>query len=249
MTLFSVRQLSVNKQQKTLLAIDNLNIAKNKLTAIIGANGAGKSTLLHALMGCQVGAVGEIRCLDKPIKTLSKQGKIAWVGQHESFNLPLTVMAYVLLGKVPTLGLYGGARACDKAQALALLKQFCLDGLVDKRIETLSGGEKQRLAIVRALMQDSEILLLDEPSNHLDIKYERLLFEVLRQLIVSGKSIVVVLHSLTHAYHYADEIIALKQGRVLACGDKNTVMSDDVLYKLYDTDIYRYDSPMGTVFV
>lgn len=249
--LFTIKNLNVNSAKKTLLNIDNLTLPTQQFVALIGANGAGKSTLLHSLLGsvqnCQIS--GEIFCQNQPVAQSIKQGKIAWVGQHEQFNLPLTVLEYALLGTTPKLLWYQTANNHDVEQAIQFLQQFELQDLAKKRIQSLSGGEKQRLAIVRALMQNTKILLLDEPSNHLDIKHERLLFAYLQNLVkTQQKSVIVVLHNLSHAYQYADHVVALHQGKVLAQGEPDNVMTNDNLQTMYQTKIHRYHSEHGVFF-
>lgn len=250
--LFEVENLTVKARQRTLLDVPKLTLPTNKLVALIGANGAGKSTLLHALLGqiMMVNLTGKMSCLGKSVDDMVRQGKIAWVGQHEQFELPLTVLDYALLGVVPQLLWYQKPSENDIQLAKDFLGQFDLLHLIDKRINSLSGGEKQRLAIVRALMQNTDVLLLDEPSNHLDIKHERLLFSYLRHLVDDKqKSIVVVLHSLTNAHRFADEIIAVHQGQILAQGTPDDVMTDTNLQTLYDAKVARHETDDGVVFV
>lgn len=254
--LFTIKNLTVKHRQKTLVHIDALNIAQHKLTAIIGANGAGKSTLLHSLLGKAVGLsiTGEIIYQQRPISEQVAQGRLAWVGQHERFGLPLTVMDYALLGTQPSLAWHQSPNASHKKHACQLLEHFDLLGLKDKRIGSLSGGEKQRLAIVRALMQQTEILLFDEPTNHLDIRHERALFVYLKELVkTQNKSIVVVLHSLTHAYRHADEVIAMQHnagvGTVIAQGTPQTVMTAERLSQMYQAPIKVIDTEDGRVFL
>lgn len=249
-SLFVINDLTVKTAQKTLLAIPNLVIPKGKLVSLIGANGAGKSTLLNTLLGQAENASlnGQILCQNKPIEQIIKQGKIALVGQHERFELPLTVLEYALLGTTPNLAWYQRPNQADSDRAMAFLGDFELAGFAKKRITGLSGGERQRLAIVRALMQNTEIILMDEPTNHLDIKHERALFAYLRRLVKQEhKSLVVVLHNLTYAYRHSDEVIALKQGELVAQGTPETVMNETVLSVLYDTPIKRYETDDGVV--
>lgn len=248
---FKIHELSIKSRQKTLLNIANLTIPQGKFTAIIGANGAGKSTLLHALLGvvngCQI--QGQIQCLGKPCQIQVAQAKVAWVGQHERFDLPITALEYAQLGTFGQKTKHANHQN-SPAQAQTLLSQFELESLIHTRIDRLSGGEKQRLAMVRALMQNTDIILLDEPTNHLDIKHINQLFGYLRHLVDDKqKTIVVVLHSLTHAHRYGDDIIALHDGRVFAQGTNDTVLTQDNLTALYGTPIYRYDTPQGAVFV
>lgn len=249
--LFTIKQLTVTTAKKTLLQIDELSLPSQQFIALIGANGAGKSTLLHSLLGtvqnCQI--QGEIFCQNQTIQAQIQQGKIAWVGQHEQFNLPLTVIEYALLGTTPKLLWYQTSNRIDHKKAMQYLQRFELEHLAEKRIQKLSGGEKQRLAIVRALMQNTDILLLDEPGNHLDIKHERLLFAYLKDLVSQQqKSLIVVLHNLSHAYQYSNHIIALNQGKILTQGEPHIVMTDENLAQMYQTKIYRHQTEQGILF-
>lgn len=251
-TLFSINKLNVSCGKKCLLAIAELNLPSQQLVALIGANGAGKSTLLKALLGQNQGLQcdGNITCAGKPNTDLVRYGKVAWVGQHERFEIPLTTMDYALLGTVPALQWYQTPTSEHKSKAQSLLADFDLLPLAQARVQTLSGGEKQRLAMVRALMQDTDVLLLDEPTNHLDIKHQRLLLNYLQQLVKhQHKSIIVVLHNLTHAYQYADSIVALHQGKLVAQGTPATVMTETRLSQMYQVAIKKCPTSVGCVFI
>ena len=161
--LFHISGLKVAFGQRVVLDIADLHIPNHAITAIIGPNGAGKSTLLKALIGLYPSR--ELRCLNEDAAQVLKQGKIAWVGQHEVFATPLTLLEYVLLGRYPHLGWLSRPSARDITYAETLLAEFELAAFANKRLQALSGGEKQRAALVRALLQDTQILLLDEPNN------------------------------------------------------------------------------------
>lgn len=267
--LFDITSLRVQYKKKQLLAIEKLMMPSQQVIAIIGANGAGKSTLIHALLGhvsgCKV--TGDILCQGMAVHEMLKAGKIAWVGQHERFEVPLKVQDYALLGTMPNMAWYQQ----PNQQTIEIVRQYLADfdliGLSDMRIQTLSGGEKQRMAMVRALMQETEVLLLDEPTNHLDVKYQRKLFQYLRSLVHNKtqeekitpaqqsinqpiqKSIVMVLHSLTDAYKYADYVVAMAQGKLLAKGTPKDVMTADNLRTMYGVEIKAYDTEDGKVFI
>lgn len=177
-------------------------------------------------------------------------GNIAWVGQHERFELPLDVLEYALLGVSPQLRWYQTANSQQVLKAQDLLHSFELSHLQHRRVQTLSGGEQQRLAVVRALMQQTQVLMLDEPTNHLDIRHQRFLLNYLRQLVLEQqKTILVVLHDLTHAYRYSDEVLLMNEGQVIAQGSPQQVMTREQLSTIYNTDIETYDTQSGRLFV
>ena len=261
--LFTLEQVRIASAHKTLVEVTHLTIPRHRLVTFIGPNGAGKSTLLHAMLNQNIGAglsvSGSITAtvptdtglaIVTPSEQLIRQGKIAWVGQHERFELPLTVLEYALLGVSPMLSWYNQPSYNHLQNAYALLDDFELAPLKRSRVQSLSGGEKQRLAIVRALMQDTDILMFDEPTNHLDIRHQRFLLEYLQQLVRERqKSILVVLHDLTHGYRYSDEVVLMNQGQIVAQGAANEIMTNEQLSPVYQTDILSYDTPGGRVFM
>ena len=252
--LLSIKDIQVAHGTKILLNIDTLTLPKQKLIAFIGPNGAGKSTLLHAILGQHTGTGlktnGQITMQGQPLTEILNRGHIAWVGQHERFELPLTVLDYALLGVSPNLAWYKRPNAEHVSQAMRLLHDFELSAFINARVQTLSGGEKQRLAIVRALMQDTKIMMFDEPTNHLDIRHQRFLLQYLQKLVHHrGKSILVVLHDLTHAHRYTDGVVLLNKGRIVAQGVPDAVMTSRQLSEVYHVDIKAHHTEDGLVFV
>ena len=252
--LLSMQNIHISHGHKTLLKIDKLTVPSQKLVAFIGPNGAGKSTLLHTVLGQQTGVAlktnGHITIGGQSINTVIQDGHIAWVGQHERFELPLTVLDYALLGVSPSLAWYQRPNRYHIKRAQTLLQDFELSSLSSARVQTLSGGEKQRLAIVRALMQDTKIMMFDEPTNHLDIRHQRFLLHYLHNLVhQQRKSILVVLHDLTHAHRYTDEVVLLNGGQVIAQGTPTEVMTRQRLSAAYDVDIKAHQTEDGLVFV
>ena len=249
-----MQDIHISHGHKTLLTIDKLTVPSQKLVAFIGPNGAGKSTLLHTVLGQHTGTAlktdGHITIYGQPISEVMNHGHIAWVGQHERFELPLTVLDYALLGVSPNLAWYQRPNSHHVERAQNLLQDFELLSLVSARVQTLSGGEKQRLAIVRALMQDTDIMMFDEPTNHLDIRHQRFLLKYLHNLVrQQRKSIVVVLHDLTHAHRYTDEVVLLNGGRVIAQGTPNQVMTSEQLSDVYNVNIKAHQTEDGLVFI
>lgn len=233
-TLFSIRHLAVTPRHQCILNVPELDLPVNTHIAIIGPNGAGKSTLLRALLGLYGGEA--IRLHNECVSSQVKQGKIAWVGQHGQYDLPLSVTEYVQLGCDNHAFWSKAPKSLSRIQHL--LQEFDLGHLAHRRISHLSGGEQQRANIVRALLQDAPVLLLDEPCNHLDIRHQHRLMHYLKQEHAAF-SVVMVLHDLTMAAHYADFIVLMNQGQIVATGDADTVMQESLLSEVYQWPIRR----------
>ena len=236
--VFRIRNLSVRIKGKTLLEIDALDIPAGS-TAVIGPNGAGKSTLLRALIG-QVGQ-GEITLLGEAAAPQIRAGKAAWVGQHGRYNMPMTVREYIALAAFVQKGRLNHEWA-DK-----LLNYFDLAALAEKRIGRLSGGEQQRANIIRALLQNAPVLLLDEPCNHLDIRHQHRLMQYLVRH-KSRASSVMVLHDLNLAARYAEHIVLMDKGKIIAAGNAAAVMRPDLLEAVYGWPIRRCQDEEGIYF-
>ena len=236
--VFRIRNLSVRIKGKTLLEIDALDIPAGS-TAVIGPNGAGKSTLLRALIG-QAGQ-GEITLLDEAAAPQIRAGKAAWVGQHGRYNMPMTVREYIALAAFVQKG------RLNHEWADELLNYFDLAALAEKRIGRLSGGEQQRANIIRALLQNARVLLLDEPCNHLDIRHQHRLMQYLVRH-KSRASSVMVLHDLNLAARYAEHIVLMDKGKIIAAGNAAAVMRPDLLEAVYGWPIRRCQDEEGIYF-
>ena len=236
--VFRIRNLSVCIKGKTLLEIGALDIPAGS-TAVIGPNGAGKSTLLRALIG-QAGQ-GEITLLGEAAAPQIRTGKAAWVGQHGRYNMPMTVREYIALAAFVQKG------RLNHEWADELLNYFDLAALAEKRIGRLSGGEQQRANIIRALLQNAPVLLLDEPCNHLDIRHQHRLMQYLVRH-KSRASSVMVLHDLNLAARYAEHIVLMDKGKIIAAGNAAAVMRPDLLEAVYGWPIRRCQDEEGIYF-
>lgn len=232
--LFTIRDLRVAPRGQCILDVPALTLPKRGHTAIIGPNGAGKSTLLRALLGSYG---GEIHFLNQEIKQAVAARRLAWVGQHGQFAIPLTVAEYVQLGEQSSRFAWFPKAQSLTPQALALLKLFDLQPFLTHRIAHLSGGEQQRANIVRALLQNAPALLLDEPLNHLDIRYQQRLMQYLNRQQTAFNA-VIVLHDLEMAANYAAHVVILSRGKVVAAGAPSEVMTDDILSEVYQWPIH-----------
>lgn len=229
----------------------DLEIPTGGITALIGPNGAGKSTLLTMigrLLGMDSGTI-EIAGYDiarTPSRDLAKIVSI--LRQENHFITRLTVRQLVGFGRFP----YSQGRLNRQDEEIISRSIDFLDlvGLENRYLDELSGGQRQRAYVAMVLCQDTEHVLLDEPLNNLDmrnsVRMMRLLHRAAREL---GRTIIIVLHDINFAGHYADHLCAVKDGRVVEVGPPATIMTDEVLTRVFDTPVRVIDGPNGALAV
>jgi iron complex transport system ATP-binding protein len=192
-------------------------------TAIVGPNGAGKSTLLRAMAGLLPVAGGEVLLDGRPLgawRANERARRIAWLAQQGEAPAELTVRDVVLLGRLPHTGFFSAPRAADhEAAGRAMVATECA-AWMDRRLDALSGGERQRVLLARALAVEAPVLLLDEPTTHLDPPHQVALVRLLRRLGAVGRTVASVLHDLPLAL-LADRLVVVAGGRVLAEGARD----------------------------
>lgn len=223
--------IQVMADSKPLFQCRQLTIPANRVTAVIGANGSGKTTLLRAIAGFHG------RCHGRLFGQALGSRQAAWVGQHEGNDSPLAVRDYVMLGRRPHLGWFRRPSDVDREAVQLALRTLELEPLAHSRLHTLSGGERQRAAIARAMAQATPVVLLDEPTNHLDIRHQHLLMRSLSRLAMTGRTVVSVLHDLDLAANYAQWLILVDGGRILAQGTPRQVLRDELLSTAYHWQI------------
>ncbi len=212
--IIDIHQLTVNYEKTSALWDINVSIPKGSLVGIIGPNGAGKSTLLKALLGLVKPLSGNVHFFGKPFNKIKE--KIAYVPQKGSidWDFPITVFDVVLMGRFVKLrGLKWYTKA-DKQAARRMLDCLEMGDLSDRQISALSGGQQQRLFIARALLQEADILLLDEPFAAVDKATEDIIIRLLKKLREEGKTILVVHHDLNTAPHHFDQALLLNTSLV-----------------------------------
>jgi iron complex transport system ATP-binding protein len=236
---------------EVLKGID-ISIGKGKILGLLGANGAGKSTLLKILCGIlnlKSGRVfyksGEIRKIDK--RELAK--KIAYVPQNSTFGFPFTVAEVVLMGRAPYIGRFEFEREGDLKAAFNAMETVGVAHLQDRLVTEISGGEKQLTSLARALAQEPEIMILDEPATFLDIKHKTEVMKLLNRLKEERNiSVIAATHDIFSALFYFDRIIMLKDGRVFAEGITEEMLKEETITAVYgiEVSVRRED---GKVFI
>jgi len=212
----------------------SLGCARGIITAVVGPNGSGKSTLVRALLRRVPLARGAITVDRTPVAELAPRAlarRVAFVTQREETAFSRTVRDYIALARFPH-GDAGGATA-QRAIASAV-ESAAVGALLDRTIDTLSGGEWQRVRIARALAQQGDALVLDEPTSFLDVAHEMQVFELLAQIAGSGVAVLLVSHQLNLVARFAAHIVLLHHGRVAVAGTPSDIMRGDILERVYE---------------
>lgn len=214
----------------------SVDIPAGAVAAILGPNGGGKTTLLHILLGLLTPLAGTIRVEGKPPSAYSRRELsqiIGLVPQNEHIPFDFSLLDYVLLGRAPHLGALDQPGPDDLRHALKALETAGLLDLQTRSVTTLSGGERQLAMIARALAQSPRILLLDEPTSHLDLGNRRAVQNVLQKLAVAGVTIVFSTHDPNLVTTMADYVMLLRRGELLAAGSAETVLTEALLSRTY----------------
>lgn len=224
---------------KPIIEDVSLQIEKGKITSFIGPNGAGKSTLVSMISRLIAKDSGDITLDGKNIthvKSNDLAKKVSILKQSNSVNLKLTIRELVSFGRFP----YSQGRLTDEDwqkvdEAISYME---LEDIQHKYLDELSGGQRQRAHIAMVIAQDTEYILLDEPLNNLDMRHSVQIMKTLRRLVDEmGKTVLIVIHDINFASCYSDNIVALKDGKIIKQGRACDVIDECVLKDLYDMDI------------
>ena len=234
--MLKIHNLSASYREHRVLHDVSFDVNNGEVLALIGPNGAGKSTILRAASGV-IASTGNIRTNGDDFHKLTpiqRARYIAVVPQAISLPPAFTVWETVLMGRTPYLGFLGHASSLDDELARNALSRVNALALSDRRVGELSGGEAQRVLLARALCQSTPILLLDEPTAHLDLQYQVSLLELIRELAhKENLAVLVALHDLNLAAHFADRVALLVGGHLKAIGSPREVLTADLISDAY----------------
>lgn len=236
--MVEARHISVIRGEKTLLDDVSYRPEASRISVILGPNGAGKSTLLGALAGLIAPSIGEIWLDDIPLTQLDRGARARAIGflpQNADIHWDLPVRDLVMLGRYPYSG--HSSKAQDHAAAQAAMAAAMVAEFADRRISTLSGGERARALMARAWAGEPRWLLADEPLNGLDLRHQLQLLARMRAMADGSAGIVMVLHDLTLAAQIADHILLLHAGRIFAEGAPRDVLTPENIQAVYGVTV------------
>jgi len=215
----------------------SLELKEGEILAVLGPNASGKTTLLKNLAGLLTPSSGRVTFGDREAAAIPHQErarKIAYVPQSEETFLDFSAEQIVLMGRAPYLGAWGFETPEDRAKAREAMERTFTWDLRERALDELSGGERQRVILARALAQEARILLLDEPTSHLDVRYQKEILDICAALNAEqGLSIVMTLHDLNLAALYAHRLVLLRDGRIFRSGKPGEVLTAEAIQDVF----------------
>ena len=252
MAMIELRQLSKAYGAVTALSNLDLSVPEGCLYGLLGPNGAGKSTVVRAANRGVELAEGKIVLEEDILASLSQRDlarRVASVAQEVQVPFSFTVGEMVLMGRAPYQGLLGFDSSSDVTGALHALSKMGIADLADRRMNELSGGERQLVLIARALNQSPDWLLLDEPTAFLDLQHRIDVLKVVREFTREGGGALVVSHDLALAARVCDRLLVLAEGRVVASGPPAEVLTSTVLERAFGLAVRVVEGPDGLPLV
>ena len=227
----------------------NLEVSKGEMLCLLGANGCGKTTLLHCVSGALKLKSGKVKLDGRDIASMKASQiarKVGFVFQEHSAPFPYPVIDVVCMGRAPHLSMFSAPSREDRRIAEESLEKVGMLHLRDKPYTKISGGERQLVLIARTIAQQPEVILLDEPTSHLDFKNQTLILRMISRLAKQGLSIMMSSHLPNHALLFSSKVALLCGGGILATGNPDDVITEESLREVYGIDVRIFKGRDGT---
>lgn len=252
--MLSIQNVSIGYGTRPdILKNISFEVKASEILALIGPNGSGKTTLMRGITGLLPLRTGSIHFQTRDLSILSPRERaklISVVPQAAALPPGYTVYETVAHGRTPYLNWYGKLSSDDKTIIEQAIQITGLKSLAEKEVSSLSGGEQQRVILARALTQNAPVMILDEPTNSLDLHYQVSLLQLEREICQKNKlTIIVILHDLNLAARFADRIAILHNGQIVKCGTPAKVLHEDLLSEIYKTPIRILNDPREGLIV
>lgn len=238
--MLEVKSLAFSYGNRPIFENVSFSLNKGEIMCILGPNGAGKSTLIKCIAGILKPDNGSVFIQGKDTVSLGVRGiarNIGYVPQQNEVVFPFTVLDFVVMGRAPHLSMFASPGAEDIKLAKESLAMVGISDLAERPVAKLSGGQSQMVLIARALVQKPALLLLDEPTSHLDFGNQILVLETVQKLASLGMSIVMNTHMPDHAFLLGDRAAALSGGRLVAVGKVETVVTSKMMSSVYGVNV------------
>lgn len=239
--VLSARRVGFRYGDREVLRDVDIDLFPGEVTILLGPNGSGKSTLIRVLSGVLPPSVGTVRLCGRPPRSLPRREMarlLSAVGQDPPVDFPMTVAAFVALGRFPHQGFFGGTSAEDREQVARALEMTGLTPLRTRALSEISAGERQRACVARAIAQGARVMLLDEPTAFLDIRHRVAFYEVVTRLTETcGVAALVASHDLSLCAEYGERIVLLSDGTVAATGRPEEVLTPENVRAAYGVEV------------
>lgn len=249
--VYEVRNISFSYPGYAKKVLDgaSLMLRRGEVLCILGPNGAGKTTLLNCMAGLLTPDSGEIILCGKPLSGMKEKEIASLAGLVPQLHNPVfdySVRDFVLMGRAPHTGLFSHPSEEEEKQVSDVLESMGLAHLADKSYLDISGGERQQLLIARAIVQEPEVVLFDEPTAHLDYGNQHRVLKRVKQMAVEGYSVVITTHNPDHALLLADKAAIVRRDGTVTQGDSSEILTEQMLSEVYGMDIMiRYIEELG----
>jgi iron complex transport system ATP-binding protein len=247
-----IENVGFSYRKRKILKNISFWVNQGQICGLLGPNGSGKTTLLKCMNGILRHDTGDISIHDRQLADLSREEIAKWIAvvpQELKVVFAFTVAQIVLMGGSGRFGISGIPKTQDRQQANAVLEELGIGHLGHRRYNELSGGEKQMVLIARALFQEADILLLDEPISHLDFKRQHMIMELIKRITRDRNlAILITLHDPNIAGRYCDRLIMLNKGRILHQGARDSIFHAKSLESIYGMRIRIEHTAIGTPF-
>jgi len=246
--MLTTEKLTVSYGDNVIIPELDLRIKRGKITALIGPNGCGKSTLLKALARINKAKNGRVLLHGKPLKEYQDKllaQKISLLPQVLLSPEGISVRQLVEYGRSPYLSHWGKLNEVDHQAVDRAMLDTKVDALSERPLDSLSGGQRQRAWIAMVLAQDADIVMLDEPTTYLDLSHQIELMKLMQEMNKKGKTLIVVLHDLNQACRYCDELVVLKEGKLICQGSPDEVFTQTLLKQVFSLDAHIMADPIA----
>lgn len=250
--ILQVKSLSFSYEKHEVLSDISFNVYENEFLSVLGSNGVGKTTLFRCLLSILKSYKGEINYRDREIRTIEHKKLaeiIAYIPQIHRPSFGYTVLDTVLMGTSHRFSVFSSPKSEHVEEAYQSLKRMGVEYLAHRNYAEISGGEQQLVLISRALAQGSKILVMDEPTSHLDYGNQYHVLQQVRLLADQGYTIILSTHNPQHALIFSDRILALHKGKVRACGQTSELLDQHLIRDLYNIETSFEQTKSGCVII